>query len=137
MSLFDRAGDAGAARELFMLNRELAVQMISLASQTGDVRPLIQAVQSLHNASICYSADTTPLENAQVRQLMADTLLKVGQANNNLEAVSTAITAYRDAITLASMLGDQKLRSTLKSQYSQARRLVENQETVVSMKGAA
>ena len=56
--------------ELSVLNRELAAQMILLASQTGDTKPLIQAVSTLRSADHYFSVDATPRENAEVRQLM-------------------------------------------------------------------
>lgn len=124
-------------RELALLNRELASQMILLASQTGDTEPLIQAVEALRAADEHYSADATPRENAEVRQAIADTLLTVGRAKNDLSALRHAVSAYRDAITLASMLGDQKLRKALKRNYGVARNLVGQHSTQASILGAA
>lgn len=103
-----------------MLNRELAAQMILLASQTGDTKPLVQAVEALRAADEHYSADATPRENAEVRQALADTLLTLGRANGDFNALRHAVSAYRDAITLASMLGDQRLRKALKRNYALA-----------------
>jgi len=66
--------------KLAKLNRELAEQMVLLASQTGDTGPLIQAVTALRSAQELYSIDNTPRENAEVQQALADTLLKLGRA---------------------------------------------------------
>lgn len=124
-------------RKLAVLNRELASQMILLASQTGDTRPLIQAVAVLHAADERFSADATPRENAEVRQALADTLLTIGRAKNDFNALRHAVSAYRDAITLASMLGDQKLRKSLKRNYALARNLLGQGTGGLGMRGAA
>lgn len=124
-------------KELAVLNRELAAQMILLASQTGDTKPLVQAVTALRAADEHYSADATPRENAEVRQALADTLLTLGRANNDFGALRHAISAYRDAITLASLLGDQKLRKALKRNYSLANNLLAQSTGGDRLRGAA
>lgn len=124
-------------QELAQLNRELAAQMILLASQTGDSSPLIQAVAALRAADELYAKGATPRENVEVRQALADTLLTLGRANNDTEALEHAITAYRDAITLASLLGDQALRKALKRNYSTARNLLTQQSDSAAYRGAA
>ncbi len=110
--------------QLAALNRELAGQMVLLASQTGDTAPLIQAVTALRSAEELYSVETTPRENAEVQQALADTLLKLGRANHDTVALENAVKAYRGAITIASMLGDDKMRRELKKNYSLARALL-------------
>ena len=122
-------------QELAKLNRELAAQMILLASQTGDTEPLKQAVDALRAVDELYTAHTTPREKAEIRQTLADTLLTLGRANDDITALEHSIIAYRDAITLASMLGDQKLRKALKRNYNLAKNLLGNRGT--SFKGAA
>jgi hypothetical protein len=125
-------------RELATLNRELAAQMILLASQTGDSAPLVHAVSALRAADELYSRDATPRENAEVRQALADTLLTLGRANSDSVALEHAVTAYRDAITIASLLGDQKLRKALKRNYGSARNLLEQQRAKrTNIRGAA
>ena len=126
-------------RELATLNRELAAQMILLASQTGDTDPLIQAVSALRAADELYGQDASPRENAEVRQAIADTLLTLGRANDDTDALEHAITAYRDAITLASLLGDQQLRKTLKRNYGTTRTLLSQHQSLArtSIRGAA
>ena len=110
--------------QLAALNRELAAQMTLLASQTGDTAPLIQAVTALRSAQELYSIETTPRENAEVQQTLADTLLKLGRANHDKVALENAAEAYRGAITLASMLGDEKMRRALKKNYALAKALL-------------
>lgn len=109
---------------LAFLNRELASQMVLLASQTGDMQPLIQAVSALRSAEKLYSIDSSPHENAEVQQALADTLLTLGRANHDEEALRHAVEAYRGAITLASLIGDNKMRRDLKKNYNIARTLL-------------
>lgn len=121
-------------QELAILNRELASQTILLASQTSDTAPLIDAVAALRNARELYSLDAAPRENAEVQQTLADTLLTLGRANNDVEALEASIEAYRGAITLASMLGDEGMRRGLKKNYAAARKLLGGRGTA---RGAA
>lgn len=123
--------------ELAKLNRELAGQMVLLASQTGDTLPLIQAVTALRNAQELYSIDNTPRENAEVQQALADTLLKLGRANHDIEALSHAVEAYRGAITIASLIGDEPMRKELKKNYGLARALLGDREKTQSLFSAA
>lgn len=124
-------------RELILLNRELAAQMILLASQTGDTAPLIGAVNTLRSAQHSYAAETTPRENAETQQALADTLLTLGRAQDDINALEHSIVAYRSAITLASLIGDEVLRTELKRSYALARNLLGNRGTDKRMSGAA
>jgi len=124
-------------QELAKLNRELATQMILLASQTGEVAPLKKAVDALRAIDELHSAESTPRENAELRQTLADTLLTLGRADDDVDALEHAILAYRDAITLASMLGDQKMRRSLKRNYKVALKLLGDRGTDLTVKGAA
>ncbi len=123
--------------ELAALNRELALKMISLADQTGEVQPLIQAINTLRTTQEIYSNDSTPRENAEIQQLLGNTLLKVGRAKDDVNALEHAIKAYRGAITLASMLGDEEMRRELKRDYSLARNLLGHRVSDPSLKGVA
>lgn len=105
------------------LNRELAAKMITLAAQTGDVQPLIEAVQSLSKANDLYTQATTPLSHAQIQKALGDTLFKMARAEDHREALDHAIIAYRGAITLASMLGETKLRNAAKKNCALAMNL--------------
>ena len=109
------------------LNRELAGQMVLLASQTGDTAPLVQAVAALRSAEELYSIESKPRENAEVQQALADTLLTLGRANQDNEALLHAVEAYRGAITIASLIGDEAMRRELKRNYKQAKSLLGDQ----------
>ncbi len=132
-----RRKSAKVTRELAELNRELAKQMILLAGQTGDTMPLVQAVNTLRSVQELYSIDTTPRENAEVQKDLGDTLLKIGQARDDVSALEHAIRAYRGAITIASMLGDETMRRDLKRNYGIARNLLGSRSSDPSLRGAA
>lgn len=128
-----------STRQLAELNRDLAAKMILLASQTGDTTPLIDAVDALQKAEELFSTDTPPREVAEIRQALAETLYTLGKAQDDRDALERAIEAYRSAITLASLLGDDKMRQTLKSNYARAKKLL-TEKTPVStnaVRGAA
>ncbi len=123
--------------QLAQLNRELAGQMTLLASQTGDTAPLIQAVKALRSVEELYSIESTPRENAEVQQALGDTLLKLGRANHDTEALGHAVEAYRGAITIASLIGDEAMRKTLKKNYGLARSLLGDRAKTQSLFSAA
>ena len=123
--------------QLAKLNRELAGQMVLLASQTGDTEPLIQAVKALRSAQELYSIDNTPRENAEVQQALGDTLLKLGRANHDSEALGHAVEAYRGAITIASLIGDETMRVALKKNYGLARAILGDRAKTQSLFSAA
>lgn len=126
-------------RQLAELNRDLAAKMILLASQTGDATPLIEAVDALQKADEYFSSDAPPREVAEIRQALAETLYTLGKAQDDRDALERSIEAYRSAITLASLLGDDKMRQTLKANYAKAKALLAKKATVrvTSVRGAA
>lgn len=119
--------------QLALLNRELAEQMILLASQTGQSEPLIQAVKAFRSVQELYSVDDSPRESAEVQKALGDTLLKIGQVSGDTLALEHAIQAYRGAITLASLIGDEKMRRVLKKNYGHARSLLGKDEKAHSL----
>ncbi len=106
--------------QLAELNKELADKMVLLAEQTGDTAPLIQAVQALKSAKKYYNIDTAPKETLDVQEALANTLLSLGKKAEDEEALESAVAAYRNAITLASLVGDDDRRRALKSNYRSA-----------------
>ena len=109
--------------QLGELNRELAEQMITLAAQTNDTAPLIRAVEALNKAKTYYKIDSAPKEALIIQCALADTLLKLGQKNRDRAALESSIEAYRRAITLASLVGDETRRQDLKVNYKLAQTL--------------
>lgn len=104
-------------RELGQLNWNLARELITLAEQSKEAEPLIQAVEALRSATRYYSFEYAPREHALIQKAIADTLLTLGQTTGDRDALTTARDAYRGAITLASLLSDEELRESLRISY--------------------
>jgi len=121
------------------LNREMALQMIVLASETGDKQPLIDAVIALRKADELYRQDTTPIENAEIHKKLGDVLLNIGKNEDDMDALDHAIMAYRGAITIASLLGAEALRADARKNYALARsyRGIAEPRPSMSLMGAA
>jgi len=109
-----------ATEELASLNREMALRMIALANETGEVTSLIEAVEAMRTAEKLYSPDTAQIEDARVQKKLGDVLLSIGKNEEDMSAIEAAISAYRGAITIASMLGAQKLRDEIRKSYALA-----------------
>ena len=105
-------------RELGRLNWDLARELITLAEQTGDHDTLIEAVEALRSATRYYTFEDAPRDHARIQQAIADTLLAFGQRTGDGEALGSARDAYRGAITLASLLGEDKWRRRLRRNYN-------------------
>ena len=103
--------------QLGQLNWELAVELTRLSEQTNDPAPLMQAVEALRSATRHYSFENAPREHAEIQQGIADTLLTLGRQTGDRDALESARDAYRGAITLASLLSDEKLREDLRVNY--------------------
>lgn len=119
--------------ELGKLNRALAAQMITLATQTGDTEPLKDAVKALRSARAYYSFESCPREHAEIQQALADTLLLLGKREGDKESLEKAKQAYRGAITLASMLGDDVMREDLRSSYKLTLTLLGDNKATTSL----
>lgn len=126
-----------ATQDIASLNRETAAQIILMASQKDDSSSLIAAVNSLRAAQRTYVAQSTPRENAEVQQALADALYTHGRRNNDVSALEHAIDSYRAAITLASLIGDDHLRMELKHNYNLARNLLGLRSSRGALSGAA
>ena len=126
-------------RDLADLNRELALQMLVLAKETGDIEPLIGAVKALGKTQILYTIGSTTIETAHIQKRIGDVLLGVGRREKNMRALDYAIIAYRGAITISSLLGAQGLRSAARKNCNLAStcRGLKNPKSPMSLMGAA
>jgi len=113
-------------RELAGLNRELASQMVLLASQTGDAAPLMGAVDALRKVQTYVETQDDPRATGEVHQSLADTLFSLGRANGDTDALSSAVLSYRAAITMASLLGDDDWRYAIRADYDACRLTLES-----------
>ncbi len=109
-----------ATMELSKLNREIALRMIALANETGEIKPLIDAVKALRASEEFYFQDTVQIDTARVQKKLGDVLLNIGKNEDDMTAIEAAIMAYRGAITISSMLGEQKLRLEARKSYALA-----------------
>ncbi len=128
-----------ATIELSKLNREIALRMIALAHETGEIKPLIDAVNALRSSEEYYFQDTVQLDTARVQKKLGDVLLNIGKNEDDMSAIESAIIAYRSAITIASMLGAQNLRRDARKSYALAMNYAGKGERIqtVSLMGAA
>lgn len=136
-SLKPRQDLKAVSKELASLNRELATQMIVLASQTGDVNALTQSAAMLRRSQERFSPENTPQENAEIHLILASTLFQIARTDQNIETLEQAITEYRHAITLASVTGNERLRARIRKDYKAAKDYRGDLGAGPSHKGAA
>jgi len=105
---------ANTDAKLALLNAQLAAQMVKLAGQTNDLGPLSQAEEALSATRRYYEYEDTPAEICLVQVALGDMFMRLGKSKNEKPAFERAQTAYRTAITLASMQGDEPLRRELR-----------------------
>ena len=100
--------------KLALLNAELAAQMVKLAGQTDDLGPLAQAEEALSATRRYYEYENTPVEICMVQAALGDMCIRLGKSKNEKAAFARAQKAYRTAMTLASMQGDEEMRLLLR-----------------------
>lgn len=105
---------------LALMKAELAAQMIKLAGQSNDLAPLKQAEEALSVARNFYTFEDTPVEVGMVQTALGDMLFKLGREKSDKAAISRARDAYRAAITLASLHGDDRQREELRDKVKVA-----------------
>jgi len=136
-SLKSRQDLKAVSKELAALNRELATQMIVLASQTGDVNALTQSAAMLRRSQERFSPENTPQENAEIHLILAGTLFQIAKSDHNRDTLEQAITEYRHAITLSSVTGNERLRARIRKDYMAAKEYRRDLGNTPSRKGAA
>lgn len=109
---------------LALMKAQMAAQMVKLAGQTNDLAPLKQAEEALSSARNYYTFETTPVEIGMVQVALGDMLLKLGREKSDKSAIARAKTAYRAAITLASLHGDDSQREALRGKVKTAESLM-------------
>lgn len=122
---------------LALMKAQLAAEMVKLAGQTSDLAPLKQAEDSLSSARSYYTFENTPVEICLVQVALGDMLVKLGRAASDKSALLRAKKAYRTAITLASMHGDEALRKDLRAKVKLVEALLGNKPTTPSLFRAA
>lgn len=136
-SLSPRRDLKAVSKDLSRLNRELATQMIILASETNDVHALVQSAEMLRKSQERFGPDNTAQESAEVHMILASTLHKIAKANQDIDVLEQAISEYRLAITLASVTNYDALRTRLRHDYKRARELMRDMTVNTSRKRSA
>lgn len=128
-----------ATASIAKLNREMALRMIALANETGEIKPLIDAVEALRSTAELYSQESASIDLARIQKKLGDVLLSVGKNEGNMQAIEAAISAYKGAITIASILGAQNLRTEARTNYALAMNYVGKgvRPQTISLMGAA
>lgn len=111
-SLNKKLADTDA--RIALMKAEMAAHMIKLAGQTNDLTPLAQAEEALSAARRYYNFEQTPVEIGMVQTALGDMLFSLGRKTSDKAALARARDAYRGAITLASLHGDDRQRETLR-----------------------
>lgn len=111
---------ASTDARLALLKAEVAAQMIKLAGQTRNLAPLRQAEESLLSARNYYNFEHTPVEIGMVQMALGDMLFSLGREKSDIDAIARARDAYRAAITLASLHGDERQRQDLRDKVKLA-----------------
>jgi len=119
--------------KLALMKAQLAAQMVKLAGQTLDLAPLEKAEEAIASARRYYAFENTPVEIGLVQSALGDMLLKLGREKSDKKAISRAREAYRTAITLASMHGDDDRRSELRDKVKIAESLLGQRPAVPSL----
>ena len=128
---------ANTDARLALMNAQLAAEMVKLAGQTNDLAPLKQAEEALSAARNYYTFENTPVEISMVQVALGDMLLKLGRTHSDKLAIARAKTAYRAAITLASMHGDDALRKDLRNKLTMTESLLGQRSKTPSLFRAA
>lgn len=128
---------ANTDARLALMNAQLAAQMVQLAGQTDDLAPLKQAEEALSSARNYYTYENTPVEIGMVQVALGDMFLKLGRLHSDKAAYASAKKAYRAAITLASMHGDDSQREDLRVKVKMADSLLGQRPKTPSLFRAA
>lgn len=123
--------------KLALLNAQLAAQMVKLAGQTSDLAPLMQAEEALSATRRYYEYEDTPTEICMVQVALGDMFVRLGQQQNEKAAFARAKTAYRTAITLASMQGNDAMRHELRDKMKVVESLLGRSQKTPSLFNAA
>ena len=124
---------ANTDARLALMNAQLAAEMVKLAGQTDDLAPLKQAEEALSSARTYYTFETTPVEICMVQTALGDMLLKLGKNKSDKTAIARARVAFRAAITLASLHGDDTQRADLRDKIKLAESLMGHRQQTPSL----
>lgn len=110
-----KAQIAIADARLALTKAEIAAQLIKLAGQTSDVALLKEADESLTIAREFFGFENAPIEICLVQVALGDMFFTLGRKASDRGVMIQAKAAYRTAITMASLQGDEALRTDLRA----------------------
>lgn len=96
---------------------DLVRQYIALARQEVDASHLNAALDALSAINTSHSMDSIALAHVELQSDVAQAFLFIGRKKNNRLTLEKAKHAFRAAITLASIIGNDPLREELRQNY--------------------
>jgi len=103
--------------EITQVKFDLVREYITLARQENDAVHLDEALHVLSTMNKYFSLESTVLEHVELQSAVAEAFLRIGRKTENRLTLEKAKHAYRAAITLASITGDDRLREELRQNY--------------------
>ena len=103
--------------EITQVKFDLVREYITLARQENDAVHLDEALHVLSTMNKYFSLESTVLEHVELQSAVAEAFLRIARKTENRLTLEKAKHAYRAAITLASITGDDRLREELRQNY--------------------
>jgi len=103
--------------ELSQTKFALTREFISLARHQNDAVHLDDALTVLASMNKTHSMENAMYEHVDLQSEVAELFLSIGRQKNSRTLLEKAKKAYRTAITLASLTGDDAMRETLRQNY--------------------
>ena len=103
--------------DLVQVKTDLVRQYITLATHEVDAAHLNAALDVLSAINKSHSLDSIALAHVELQSEVALAFLYIGRKTNNKLTLEKAKHAFRAAITLASITGNDKLREELRQNY--------------------
>jgi len=96
---------------------ELVRKYIALARAENDAAHLDDALGVLSDMNKSHSMESALRVHVELQSQVAETFLRIGRSKSNRLTLEKAKHAYRAAITLASITGDDPVRENLRQNY--------------------
>ncbi|MEP1230006.1 MAG: hypothetical protein ABJG88_04970 [Litorimonas sp.] len=96
---------------------DLVREYVSLAEKENQAEHLDAALGVLSAMNKSFSMESAMAEHVELQSSVAEMYMRLGRTANNRLTLEKAKHAYRAAITLASVTGDEALREELRQNY--------------------
>ena len=104
-------------QELSQAKYDLIEEYVSLARQEMNLAPLNTALEVLASINVNPALGHSAHTHVSLQSEVAKTFMQIGRKTNNRLALEKSKHAYRAAITLSSVIGDEALREDLRENY--------------------